>query len=56
MVNIVSSRKLNEGGYKININIMVIRVQELNNKVLAKVSRAMKKFYILHIKMAQPGA
>ncbi|XP_072151353.1 uncharacterized protein [Setaria viridis] len=52
MTNIVSIGQLDEDGYKVDIDVGVIRIWESSGQLLVKVTRATNRLYVLCIKMA----
>jgi hypothetical protein len=51
--NNVSIRQLNEVGYKIDIDIGMMKIQEPRGMLLVRVNREANRFYLLHIKLVQ---
>jgi hypothetical protein len=52
MTNIVSIGQLDEIGYKIDIDIGMMKIQEPGGLLLAKVKREVNQLYLLHLKFA----
>jgi hypothetical protein len=51
-MNIMSIGQLNEVGYKIKIDDAVMRIQEPDGQLLARVPREENRLYLLRIRMA----
>jgi hypothetical protein len=54
MTNIVSVGQLDEIGYKIDIDIGVMKIQEPGGMLLVKVKWEANHLYLLHLKFTQP--
>jgi hypothetical protein len=53
--NIVSIEQLDEIGYKIDIDINMMKIREPGGLLLARVKHEANHLYLLHIKLAQPA-
>jgi hypothetical protein len=52
--NIISIGQLDEAKYKIHVDDGVMRIQEPDGRLLARIVRVENRLYLLHLKIAQP--